>query len=315
MAAAERNWLHRARQIAGDRESGATAIAVDCCQLVLSYLDAEAPASVSGLRAVLEEMATIVLHGQPTMALVIRVVSTVLSAADIGKSFDEADNYVRIACREWLEMLEADKERIATNALQLLPRQGRLVTISHSSDVWRLLLRAAGEGYAIHVTALESRPTMEGRSLATALAQHGIPTRVVVDAAAYIAVKGADLWLAGADSLTSEGVVNKVGTAILGLSAGFHHVPGVIVCNSVKIWPAVLGCPPILLQEAGEVWENPPEGVAVENPYFDLTPWECVETVVTERGIHQPEEIVSYSNAINIHPRVMSIMEEIPSAG
>ncbi len=311
MATGRHNWLNRARRIAGDRESGATAIAANCSELLLSYLGSEIPASLSALHANLEEIASIVLAGQPTMAPVIRVVNAVLLAADNKNNIDAAFSQARNACQEWLETLDTGKKQIAANGVSLLPRRGRVVTISYSSDVERVLLSANERGYTLGVTVLESRPRMEGRSLAAALAERGIQTQVVVDAAAHIAVQDADVWLTGADSLTPNGVVNKAGTALLGLSGIFHGVPGVVVCSTAKIWPAALGDPPVLQQDAAEVWGNPPSGVTVENPYFDLTPWLCVKAVTTEQDIYSPDEISSYSNKLDVHPIVRSILEGI----
>ncbi len=36
---------------------------------------------------------------------------------------------------------------------------------------------------------------------------------------------------------------------------------------------------------AGEMWESPPAGVAVRNPYFESTPLELVATLITEMGV------------------------------
>jgi translation initiation factor 2B subunit (eIF-2B alpha/beta/delta family) len=315
LATERRNWQDHARQIARDRESGATAIAANCSQLILSYLDGETPTSLATLHANLEEIASIVLAGQPTMAPVIRVVNAALLAAYRKNSLDAAVPLVQNACQEWLEKLDAGKEQIATNGVSLLPRRGRVVTISTSSDVERTLLSANERGYELRVTILESRPRMEGRVLATALAEHGISTRVVVDAAAHIVMGDADIWLTGADSLTPKGVVNKTGTALLGLSGAYHNVPGVVVCSTAKIWPAALGDPPILPQDASEVWENPPPGMMIENPYFDLTPWSCVKAIATEQDIQSPDEITSYSDELHVHPILRGILEGIQSAG
>lgn len=304
------SWLASAQRIADDRESGATAIAADCCRVILSYLAAQPSGSVSEFQNDFRKLASVVLSGQPTMAPVVRVVNAALLAADSESVIEEAASQVQNVCQEWLEALETGQERIATNGVSLLPRQGRVVTISHSSDVRRLLLKAYETGCELHVTVLESRPAMEGRGLAAILAEHGIPTELVVDAAAHIVMQDADLWLAGADSLTLNGTINKVGTALLGLSGQFYSVPGRIVCNTGKIWPSALGSPPMLLQDAAEVWENPPTGVNIINRYFDLTPWMCINTIVTEQGIYSPAQITSYSNKLIIHPTMKSILEE-----
>jgi translation initiation factor eIF-2B subunit delta len=315
LATERRKRQDRARQIARDRESGATAIAADCGKLILSYLDGETPTSRSTFHANLEEIASIVLAGQPTMAPVIRVVNAVLLAAHSKADTEVAIARVQSACEELLETLDTGKGQIAANGVSLLPRWGQVVTISASSDVERTLLSANERGYELRVTILESRPRMEGRSLAAALAGHGISTQVVVDAAAHIVMGDADVWLTGADSLTPQGVVNKTGTALLGLSGVYHDVPGIVVCSTAKIWPAALGNPPILPQDASEVWENPPPGVTIENPYFDFTPWSCVKAVATEQDIYSPDEIISYSDKLQVHPTVRGILERIPSAG
>jgi translation initiation factor 2B subunit (eIF-2B alpha/beta/delta family) len=140
MATGGHDWLDHARQIASDRESGATAIAADCSELFLSYLEMEIPTSLSTLHANLKEIASIVLAGQPTMAPVIRVVNAALLAVHRKNDIEAAISGARSTCQEWLETLDTGKEQIAANGVSLLPRRGRVVTISYSSDVERVLL-------------------------------------------------------------------------------------------------------------------------------------------------------------------------------
>jgi translation initiation factor 2B subunit (eIF-2B alpha/beta/delta family) len=41
-----------------------------------------------------------------------------------------------------------------------------------------------------------------------------------------------------------------------------------------------------------EVWENPPAGVTIKNPAFDLVRPDLVTGTITELGIYKPETLI-----------------------
>ena len=136
----------------------------------------------------------------------------------------------------------------------------------------------------------ESRPVNEGRDLARALAEAGVDVRYAVDAAAHLLVRECDAVFFGADSIGDQGVVNKIGSAIIAHSARAAAVPVVVLADDTKILPR--GFPQALDDDrpAGEVW-SAPDGVAVWNRYFEAVPMEYVTWVVTEDGPLPPSAL------------------------
>ena len=158
---------------------------------------------------------------------------------------------------------------------------------------------AVERGTRVHVYADETRPLLQGSRLtAWELAKAGIPHTVLPDsAAASLLARGdVDLVLVGADRIAKNGdTANKIGTYPLALAAHRHGVPFYVVAPSSTF---DLACPdgaaiPIEQREAQEVThplgrQAAPEGSAVYNPAFDVTPAELVTAYVTERGILHP---------------------------
>ncbi len=122
--------------------------------------------------------------------------------------------------------------------------RGRVVlTHSHSSAVVSAI-RNAGVAAAV---CTESLPGGEGRTAAAALG-----ARLIPDAALYREMAGVDVVVVGADAVTPELVVNKLGTALVALAARERGVPAYVLAGSEKLVPAAWQ--PVL----GELFEATP---------------------------------------------------------
>lgn len=167
------------------------------------------------------------------------------------------------------------------------------------------IIRAAHEaGKKVRVLACETRPYLQGARLtAWELAKDRIPVEVITDsmAAHFMAKKGVDLVIVGADRIARNGdVANKIGTYGLACIAAAHEVPFYIAAP----WSTVdLGCSngdAIPIEERserelshfalpdGSACQIVPDGVRVRNPSFDVTPHALITAIVTERGVVQP---------------------------
>ena len=163
-------------------------------------------------------------------------------------------------------------------------------------------------GLPVHVWVDETRPRNQGAALtAWELGQHGVPHTVVVDnAGGHLMQRGeVDLVLVGTDRTTAAGdVVNKIGTYLKALAAHDCGVPFYVAAPSPSIdWTidAADGARAIPIEEragrevaalSGRTESGAfatialvPEGTAVANPAFDVTPARLVTGLVTERGI------------------------------
>jgi len=190
--------------------------------------------------------------------------------------------------------LESAREKVAGNFLKIAPDSGVVVTLTFSDNVLACIVRAHEKGRLERVYVMESRPLFEGRFLAVALKEAGIPATLVPDSMGPGLLATATYALVGADSVLRDGsIVNKVGTYALALGAKDHGRPTYVACESLKFdarydegsWP---GAP---LMPSTEVWDRPPEAVDTMNRYFEVVPARLVSRIATERGTFEPETV------------------------
>ena len=158
---------------------------------------------------------------------------------------------------------------------------------------------AAERGAHISVFADETRPLLQGSRLtAWELARAGIPVTVLTDGmAASLMQRGSiDLCIVGADRIAANGdFANKIGTYALAIVARHHGIPFYVAAPTSTIDVAVPDGASIVIEQraADEVRRSfgqltAPEGVAVYNPAFDVTPAVLVTAFITDRGIVEP---------------------------
>src|SRR5271166_538905 len=172
---------------------------------------------------------------------------------------------------------------------------GALATAGYGTALG--VIRAAVEqGKKIHVYADETRPFLQGSRLtAWELMKDGIPTTVISDnmAGAMMLQGKIGAIVVGADRIAANGdVANKIGTYTVAILAKEHNIPFYV---AAPISTVDLACPngleiPIEQRNAREVThiagkQMVPDGVAVENPAFDVTPARYVAAIITEKGL------------------------------
>jgi methylthioribose-1-phosphate isomerase len=168
------------------------------------------------------------------------------------------------------------------------------------------VFRAHDDGIPVHVWVDETRPRNQGASLtAWELGQHGVPHTIIVDnVGGHLMQHGkVDLCITGTDRTTARGdVANKIGTYLKALAAQDNNVPFYVALPSPTIdWTVNDGIKEIPIEErhGSEVSEISgrlangdiatvrlvPEGSAVANYAFDVTPSRLVTGLITERGV------------------------------
>jgi methylthioribose-1-phosphate isomerase len=161
-------------------------------------------------------------------------------------------------------------------------------------------------GVALHVFADETRPRNQGASLtAWELGQHGVPHTVIPDnTGGHLMQHGmVDLVIVGADRVTAEGdACNKIGTYLKALAAADNKVPFYVAMPSSTIdFTVGDGVNEIPIEQRGaeevaimtgktkdgriESVQIVPDGSAVANYAFDVTPARLVDGLITERGV------------------------------
>jgi methylthioribose-1-phosphate isomerase len=154
-------------------------------------------------------------------------------------------------------------------------------------------------GKKIHVYADETRPFLQGARLtAWELLKDGIPCTLITDNTAAKLMADGEIRAAivGADRIARNGdVANKIGTYGVAVLCRAHKIPFYVAAPCSTIDPNVRSGKEIPIEErcveevthlAGN--RIAPEGVAVRNPSFDVTPARYISAIVTEKGILRP---------------------------
>ena len=191
-----------------------------------------------------------------------------------------------------LERMGQDAERLAEYGAGLIPDRATVLTHCHSSTVTRIFKKAKTLRRRFSVIACETRPRYQGRMTATELGEAGIDVTLVVDGAANMMMKKADMCLVGADSITSKGdLINKVGTSMIAHLAKMHDVSFFSAAELSKFSPfTIYGVrEKIEERDPDEVWDRPPRRVKIRNPAFDVTASSYISGYVTESGVIPPQ--------------------------
>ncbi len=175
---------------------------------------------------------------------------------------------------------------------------GGLATAGYGTALG-VIRSAAREGKVRRVFADETRPYLQGARLtAWELLRDGIETTLIADSmAGHLMARGEiDAVVVGADRIAANGdVANKIGTYSVAVLAKENGVPFYVVAPVSTLDAGTPSGDHIDIEERSEdeITHHAgvrvaPEGVAVRNPAFDITPHRFVTAIVTERGIAFP---------------------------
>jgi methylthioribose-1-phosphate isomerase len=172
---------------------------------------------------------------------------------------------------------------------------GALATAGHGTALG-VIRSARDAGKRISVIASETRPYLQGARLtAWELTRERIPVTLITDSSAgHLMSRGqVDLVIVGADRIAANGdVANKIGTYTLSVLAERHGLPFYVAAPLSTIDTSIADGSSIPIEErgaaevtgyAGVRWA--PEGIAVANPAFDVTPSALVSALFTEKGV------------------------------
>src|SRR5208283_1574525 len=172
---------------------------------------------------------------------------------------------------------------------------GALATAGYGTALG--VVRAAiASGKRIDVFADETRPFLQGARLTMWELQHdGIPATLITDNMAGHFLKSGRIGcvVVGADRIAANGdVANKIGTYSVAVLAKENNVPFYVAApiSTLDLSLASGDEIPIEQRAALEVTHVhgvpvAPEGTAVANPAFDVTPNRYVTAIITERGV------------------------------
>ena len=189
---------------------------------------------------------------------------------------------------------------------------GGLATADYGTAL-AVVYAAVEAGKRIAVYADETRPLLQGARLtAWELHRRGVPVTLICDSMAAVVMRERRVQAAivGADRIAANGdTANKIGTYGVALLAKAHGIPFYVAAPSSTFDLAIAdgGQIPIEQRDPREVTHGfgratAPEGVAVYNPAFDVTPAELITAIICERGVIRPVNAAMIAAVVRQEP-------------
>ena len=228
--------------------------------------------------------------------------------ARMRRRFGDGSGEVGTALLEEAEAIRREDlaacRRMGDIGAELLPDAARVLTHCNAGA-----LATAGYGTALgvirsavalkkieQVYADETRPCLQGARLtAWELEQDGIPTTLIADnMAGHLLSRGEiNSVVVGSDRIAANGdVANKIGTYSVAVLAKENGVPFYVAApvSTIDLDTPTGAEIPIEERPPDEVTHHggkrlAPEGIAVRNPAFDVTPHRYVTAIVCEAGV------------------------------
>jgi translation initiation factor eIF-2B subunit alpha len=209
-------------------------------------------------------------------------------------SFEVAKRKLIERGRTFAETSKRARNIIAEHGERFVRPGSRILVHGHSRVALSVLERAAMNGQQFSVTVTEGRPDETGFTMAKVLTDLKIPTTIVLDSAVGYIMESMDMVLVGAEAVAeSGGVVNKLGTYTVALSAKAHGVPVYCAAESYKFARLFPLSQRDLPRETKQFPVGPllPESVRIDNPSRDYTPPAFVSLLFTDLGVLTPAAV------------------------
>ena len=176
---------------------------------------------------------------------------------------------------------------------------GQLAAVKYGTALAAVYL-GREKGYNFKVFSCETRPLLQGiRLTAFELSAAGIDTTVICDNMVSQVMKNG--WVnavfTGCDRMAANGdACNKIGTSGAAILAKHYNIPFYICLPLSSVDMNIKTGADIIIEERGskeitEMWYSKPmapAGIKVFNPAFDVTEFNLITAIVTERGLVWP---------------------------
>lgn len=210
------------------------------------------------------------------------------------ESFEVAKRKLIERGRTFAETSKRARNIIAEHGERFVRPGSRILVHGHSRVALSVLQKAAMSGQQFSVTVTEGRPDETGFTMAKVLTDLKIPTTIVLDSAVGYIMENVDMVLVGAEAVAeSGGIVNKLGTYTVALSAKAHGVPVYVAAESYKFARLFPLSQRDLPMERKQFPVGPllPESVKIDNPSRDYTPPGFVSLLFTDLGVLTPAAV------------------------
>lgn len=281
-----------AEEIADMQTHSSSVVAVKAARALEEILEREFPTVDEYLRA-LERNSNALRRANASHASLHNtqreIVDTVRDASP--ESVEAAKEATREAIGAAIEQVETGKRKAAEQAATLIADEEVLLTHDYSTTVLSAITRAVEDGAEFTIYVTEARPRYLGRKMARRLSEfEAIETHLMVDSAHGHFLPECDRVVVGMDCIVEDTLYNRVGTYPIAATAADVGVPVSVLGSSAKLVDGAFGFENEQ-RSTSEVMLEPAEGFDIENPTYDATPVRLLDSVVTDEGIVDPDDL------------------------
>ncbi|XP_046579399.1 translation initiation factor eIF-2B subunit alpha-like [Haliotis rubra] len=194
----------------------------------------------------------------------------------------------------FLQKVASSRQKIAKITHPFITDGSTILTHSRSRVVLQVLRDAAAARRRFKVYVSESLPDKSGIETCEELSALGIPTTVVLDAAVGYVMEKVDLVLIGAEGVVeSGGIINKIGTYTMAISAQAMNKPVYVVAESfkfVRLYPLNQQDMPNQFKYQSSTLKSGRD-LSKEHPLVDYTPPAYITLLFTDLGVLTPSAV------------------------
>ncbi len=271
--------------ICNDRTSGSREIVrhtIDQLKIVVKT------AHVTELRKLVQYLLDEIIKCHPNMEIIRSLRDELKRVLSIGFTRESLYSFVENFDR----MMRDDVLSISRRLYELMEKPSVFITLTMSETVHQVLKFLADRDKITKVIVAESRPKREGVILARLLSESNIRVELIVDAAIDFFISEADIAIIGADRIYRyEGVLNKIGSRMLGISSLEKGIPFYVVAETRKYTGSKFKRSEIKEQPETEVLDaGNISNLKPRNVYFELVENRLITAIITEDGILYPNK-------------------------
>jgi translation initiation factor 2B subunit (eIF-2B alpha/beta/delta family) len=296
-------WRQGIDKLIADHRSGSQEVINEALALLIDAVGDSVPGDAASYRNWLMRLGRELIGAKPATAHLFRLVNGMLWATEAAPTAGALREQALVYLQDYDAASATTLETVAEIAARTLAAYPALMTFSRSTTVLRALTLMAEQGRGRPIYCSEGRPNYEGQTLASELVWAGLRVTLGVDMALFGWLPQVRALVLGADSISTHGMVAKLGIAPLTRAARELEIPVYVLCTADKFMPAEyysgrsLGSGP-----REEIMPESSDRLAVSNVYYDVTPMDQISSVITENGRLQADELMAALKQVRVFP-------------
>ena len=287
-------------KILNDNQSGSVTLTQNTLLLYREFLNEK---SMAGLKLdeifdQFQDLSKKILKKQPNMVLLRKSTNNILIYFKrLVKSEKQVDQIIKAVEKKIISIeqdIEARVKKIANTGSKIIAPTNKIMTISNSTLVKKILDTAHNQRRKFEVYCCKSHPPDEGVNLAETLDKSGIKTTLISDSQMGVFMQGMNLVLIGADRIYDNGFVNKAGTLALCLTAKYFNIPVYLAADTSKILLESERIIKLVSHNKVEVYGGNRKKLSVENVYYEKIPIELIHKVICEDSVFDTVDFINW---------------------